>query len=128
MKQRSFCMSKGFYNVFRGKKGWSELSAQFRYLVDQPFGFLPAQAGIGDGFAVNVLAAADLLGSGLQIAFDHEALYQGIDPWIVVAASQYLPGDSDLLFVFFVGVGVVGIYDGSRIFQTGLLSSSSRSS
>ena len=45
--------------------------------VNQLFGSFPSKAGIGDGFTIDT--AANLLAAFLNVAFDHEALYQTVD-------------------------------------------------
>ena len=78
-------------------------------------GFFPAEAGVGDGAAVDV--AADFLAAGLDIAFDHDALYQAPDIHGVVSAVKNLLHDPDLLLILLVGVGVIRINNTCRILQ-----------
>ena len=46
-------------------------------IIDQPFGLLPAQTGIGDGFAPDTAAGG--LAAVLQIALHQKALDQRVD-------------------------------------------------
>ena len=87
-------------------------------LIDQAFAFLPAKTGIGDGLSVAVLS--DLMAAGLHVAFNHQALYQMADIVGVAAAVKYLFCNAHLLFVLFVGVGMIGVHDAGRIFKLSL--------
>ena len=73
----------------------------------------PSQTGIGDGFAVAVFP--DFLAAGLNIALNHEALYQ--IPYIsgVTAAVEHFFGNANLFLILLVRVGVVCVHDTGRI-------------
>ena len=60
---------------------------------------------------------ADVLTAFEEVAFDHNAFDQFFEVRVVVAAVEYFCNDADLFFVLFVGVGVVGIYDNSRVLE-----------
>ena len=93
----------------------SFLSAHFRDGIDQLFGILPSQAGIGDGFAVDVIV--DSLISLFDIALDHDAFDQSPDVVGAGAAVEHFLYDADLLLELLVGVIVVGVYDAGGILQ-----------
>ena len=76
-------------------------SNQLRDVLDQPLGGVPADTGVGDGLAVDVLA--DLLGAGLQVALDHEALDHVPDVGGVAAGMEDLLADAGLLHVLLGG-------------------------
>ena len=67
---------------------------QFRHVVDEAFGFFPAQAGVGDGFAI--CAFTDLLIAVFDIAFNHQAFDQLLDVSLMFAAVDDVLGDTDL--------------------------------
>ena len=91
------------------------LAAVFRYVVDQPFGFFPAEARVGDGLAVD--AFAYLLGAVLDVTFHHEAFYQGADVRVVFAAGKHFLDYPLLLKGVFAGIGVVAVDDGGGVFE-----------
>ena len=99
-----------FLPVYRRK------SAFFRNFVQQPFGILPSEAGVGNGLAVNMVGT-DILAPFHEVAFDHYALDQFFQFRIVVAAVEDFADNADLLFIFLAGIGVVYIYDHSGILQ-----------
>ena len=82
-------------------------------IVNQAFGLFPAQTRIRDRPTINALA--NLLCSVFDIAFDHETLYQRSNFFAVAAAVQYFVADADLFQIFLAGIGMVCIYDHSRI-------------
>ena len=90
-----------------------------RNLVQQPLRIIPSQTGIGDGFAVAVFP--DFLAAGLNIALNHEALYQ--IPYIsgVTAAVEHFFGNANLFLILLVRVGVVCVHDTGRILQSPLV-------
>ena len=56
---------------------WFGILNQICDVQNQTFAFGPADAGICNGLAVDVLA--DLLAAVFQVAFDHKALDHGLD-------------------------------------------------
>jgi len=63
---------------------------------------------------------SDLLIAFFNIAFNHNALDEGIQISRVAAAVKNLFYNADLLLVLLIGVGMVGIYDAGRIYQVPL--------
>ena len=61
---------------------------------------------------------ANLPSSVFNVALYHKAFNQLFDGGIVAAAVHNLFGNTNLLKIFFPGVGVVGIHNHSRIFKT----------
>ena len=61
------------------------------------------------------MVAADLLVAWLDIALDHQTLDKFMKFRINIAAVQNFLGDTNLLLVMLVGVGVVGIHDHCRV-------------
>ena len=61
--------------------------------------------------------AADLLVAWLDIALDHQTLDKFMKFRINIAAVQNFLGDTNLLVVLLVGVGVVGIHDHCRVLE-----------
>src|SRR5699024_1537444 len=94
-------------------------SAHFGDGVDQLFGVVPAQAGVGDGLAVDVFP--DGLAAGFQVAFHHDALDQGADLGGKLAVVHDFLDNADLLVVLLVRVGVVGVHDDRRVLQVHLV-------
>ena len=88
-------------------------SDQLRQLQDQPFGVGPADAGVGDGFAVD--AAAHDLATGFQVALHHEALDQALEVRVLAAGVEDLLADAPLLVGVLAGVGVIGIHDQGHV-------------
>ena len=66
------------------------------------------------------MVAADLLVAWLDIALDHQTLDKFMKFRINIAAVQNFLGDTNLLVVLLVGVGVVGIHDHCRAEKYGL--------
>ena len=66
-------------------------------IIDQRFGFLPAETGVGDRLSVDVAVRIYRLRAVLDVALDHETFYELLDVRVVAAAMQYLLGDADLL-------------------------------
>ena len=91
---------------------------QIRQAEDEVTALFPAQAGVGDGLAVD--AAAHLLGAILQVGFHHEAFDQGGDLRVEGAAVHDVLADADLLQVFLAGVVVVGVHNDGGVVQAGL--------
>ena len=58
---------------------------------------------------------ADFLAAWFDVALDHDAFDKVTDIIGVTTAVEHFLDDADLLHVFFVGVGVVGIYDAGRV-------------
>ena len=90
----------------------------FRNLIKQSFRIFPSKTGIGDRLPVAVLA--DFLAAWLNVAFDHQALDQILDLSRMSSAVKNFFGDADLLHVFLVGIGVVGIHDTGCVIQVAL--------
>ena len=64
-----------------------------------------------------MIGAADFLASFLQIALDHNTFDKVMNFRGKAAAVQYFLNNTNLFFVLFVGIGVVGINDDSRVLQ-----------
>lgn len=62
-------------------------------------------------------SASDFLIARLQIAFDHNTFYETFDILVASSCVQNVFDDTDLLLVFLSGVGMVGIDDGSRVYE-----------
>ena len=86
-------------------------------IVNQSFGLIPAKARVGNGFSVNMISASDFLIARLQIAFDHNTFYETFNVFVASSGVQNVFDDTDLLLVFLSGVGMVGIDDGSRVYE-----------
>ena len=56
-----------------------------------------------------------------KIAFDHESLDQVVDAGIVNPAVHNLSCDAGLLVKLFVGIGMVGVYNGGWVDQCGFI-------
>ena len=82
-------------------------------LEEKTLSLLPAKAGIGYGFSINMIM--DLLAAIFDVALDHQSLDQLMDVIAVTAAVKYFFCNTDLLQILLVGVGVVGIYDAGRV-------------
>lgn len=91
-------------------------SALIRNLIDQLFRIFPSQARVCYGPAVYPVLI-NLLAAFLQITLDHHAFHQRLQFRIVVPAVKHFTYDADLFAELFVGVGVVGVHNGGRIFQ-----------
>ena len=91
----------------------------FCNVVYELSGFFPAEAGVGDGAAVDV--AADFLASGLDIAFDHHTFYHIVNRRIFFSVVQDFFCDANLLCIFFAGIGMVSINDACRVLQIHLV-------
>ena len=63
------------------------------------------------------MVAADLLVAWFDIALDHQTLDKLMEFRINIAAVQNFLGDTNLLIVLLVGVGVVGIHDHCRVLE-----------
>ena len=81
--------------------------------MNKPVSFLPAYAGIGDGFAVAMLRI--LLIAVLYVALNHETLDQLPDTLRGITAVQHVLTDTYLLNVFLARIGMVAVYDNRRI-------------
>ena len=81
--------------------------------VEKFLGFFPSKAWIGNRFTINMITA-NLLIAWFNVAFDHQTLYQLMKLWINIAAVQDFFGNTNLLFILFVGVGMVGIHNNSQ--------------
>ena len=88
-------------------------SHKFCELEDKGAALFPAEAGIGDGLAVD--AFADLLAAVFDVALDHEAFHDAGDVGRVAAAGHDVFGDADLLHVFLAGVVVIAVDDDGGI-------------
>ena len=88
-------------------------SHKFCELKDEGTALFPAEAGVGDGLAVD--AFADLLTAIFDVALDHEAFHNAGDVRGVAAAGHDVFGDADLLHVFLAGVVMVAVDDDGGI-------------
>ena len=86
---------------------------QFRELEDKGAALFPAEAGVGDGLAVD--AFPDLLTAIFDVALDHEAFHDAGNVRGVAAAGHDVFGDADLLHVFLAGVVMVAVDDDGGI-------------
>ena len=84
-------------------------------LEEKTLSLLPAKAGIGDGFSINMIM--DFLAAIFDVALDHQPFDQFVDVVAVTAAVKYFFCNTDLLQILLVGVGVVGINHACRILQ-----------
>ena len=91
------------------------MSDEVSNIENQFFGFLPADAGVGNGLAVDVLT--DFLAAVFQVAFDHEALEHTLDVAVVAAGVEDVFADPGLLVVLLGRVGMVGIHNEGDVFQ-----------
>ena len=64
--------------------------------VEQRFGILPAEAGVGDRLAVGAVSG-DGLAALDEVAFDHQPLDELFERGVVLAAVHHLARDADLL-------------------------------
>ena len=87
----------------------------FRQVKQQSFRLFPAQAGVGNRFAIDAVMHA--LSTVLDIAFNHQTLDDSVDVRVQLAGLHDILGNADLLQIFFAGVGVVGIHNNCRILQ-----------
>ena len=83
--------------------------------IQQTLRILPSQTGIGDGFTIDVVV--NTLAAFLDIAFDHDTLYQVMNVIGAGTAVKHLFYNTNLFLVLFVGIVVVGVYDAGRVFQ-----------
>ena len=60
---------------------------------------------------------ADLLTAGLQVAFNHQALYHGGNVGIMTAAVEDLLGNTDLFHILLAGVGMIAVHNAGGILQ-----------
>ena len=74
-------------------------------MVYQFFRFFPAKAGVGNGFSINMLA--DFLAARFDIALNHQAFYQLMNLRRNPAVVHNLFDNAYLLFILFVGIGMV---------------------
>ena len=63
------------------------------------------------------MVGADFLTALYQIAFNHDAFDQFLDVRGHQTAVEDFFDNTDLLFLFFTGIGMIGINDDCRIFQ-----------
>ena len=63
------------------------------------------------------MITSDFLISRFNITFNHKTLYQSVKLRIYLTAVENLFCNTNLLVILFVGIGVVGINDNSRILQ-----------
>ena len=91
------------------------LSSVFRYLVDQLFGLLPAEAGVGYRFAEH--AVAYRLPPVLQIAFDHKPFHQLFQLAVGLAAGEHFARDIGLPGMIAPGIIVVDVDYHGGVFQ-----------
>ena len=82
-------------------------SKHIRQVEDKSLALFPAEAGIGDGLAVD--PAVYLLASVLDIAFDHQSLDHAADIGVVAAGMHNFLADADLLEVLLVGIAVIDV-------------------
>ena len=88
-------------------------SHKFCELEDKGAALFPAEAGVGDGLAVD--AFPDLLTAIFDVALDHEAFHDAGNVRGVAAAGHDVFGDADLLHVFLAGVVMVAVDDDGGI-------------
>ena len=74
---------------------------QISHIENEAFCLFPAETGVCDGFAEYLVG---LLASVLKIALYHKSLDQLLDVGRIVAAVNYLLGNSYLLKILFAGV------------------------
>lgn len=91
------------------------LSAVLSYVMYEPFSVIPAEAGVCDGFSVNMILY-------LAVSFLYEALYHNtLDNVVKIFAlgpvMKDLSYDPWLLIEFFSGVGMVGVADYAGEFE-----------
>ena len=102
--------------LFHAKITLKELLLEkIRNLKDQAFGFIPAKAGICDGFSIT--AAVDILSTVFYIAFDHESFDNIADTIAVPAVLKDFLEDSGLLKRIFSGVFMICIDDDRGVFE-----------
>src|SRR5699024_6729184 len=77
--------------------------------------FVPAKAWISNGLAINTIA--DGLISVFNITSDHDSFYKSFDFRQEASAVQDFLDDTRLLIPLFSGIGMVCVYNDSRIFQ-----------
>lgn len=99
-----YCLRINFYLAFLGD------------IVNESFCIFPSKTWVCNRAAWSHMIA-DVLTAFEEVAFDHNAFDQFFEVRVVVAAVEYFCNDADLFFVLFVGVGVVGIYDNSRVLE-----------
>ena len=87
----------------------------FRQVKQQSFRLFPAQAGVGNRFAIDAVMHA--LSTVLDIAFNHQALDDSVDVRVQLTGMHDILSNANLLQIFFAGVGVVGIHNNCRILQ-----------
>ena len=58
---------------------------------------------------------ADILTAFQKITFNHDTLNKFFDVRVIAAAVKNFAYDTNLLSIFLVGVGVIGVYDHSWI-------------
>ena len=63
------------------------------------------------------MVSANLLIAWFNVAFDHKAFYKIFKFWVNKSAVQDFLGDTDLLFILLIGIGMVRVNDHSRILQ-----------
>ena len=80
---------------------------------DKGAALFPAEAGVGDGLAVD--AFADLLTAIFDVALDHEAFHDAGNVRGVAAAGHDVFGDADLLHVFLAGIVMIAVDDDGGI-------------
>ena len=76
-------------------------------LEDKGAALFPAEAGVGDGLAID--AFADLLAAIFDVALDHEAFHDAGDVRGVATAGHDVFGNADLLHVFLAGVVMIAV-------------------
>ena len=84
-------------------------------LEEKTLSLLPAKAGIGDGFSINMIM--DLLAAIFDVALDHQSFHQLMDVVVITAAVKDFLGNTDLFQILLVGVRMVGIYNTSWILE-----------
>lgn len=116
MKEKCIVVTSFIYAIIRKRIYVVKLFLhQVRDFVNQPFRLFPAQAGVGDGFAVG--AAVNLLVAVFYIAFYHKALDKVVNACIIGSVLQDFPDDAALLVGVFAGVGVVGVNDDGGVLE-----------
>lgn len=84
-----------------------------RNITNQPLRRFPSETGISNRLAID--AFADLLAAFLDITFYHNTLDHTVNITVQLSAVHDFLDDTNLLFVLFIRVIVVGIDDTCRI-------------
>src|SRR5699024_7205469 len=108
-----------FYSFLFPIYYFARLPIHLSTIINQLFAGVPAAAGVGDGFAVGVLA--NFLVARLKVAIDHYALDGPADLGRERAVAHDLAHNAGLLGIVLVRVRVVRIDDDGRVFEPHLV-------